>query len=589
MNGFDRSRVTRRQILRGAPVAAIALGLGAGWPARCSGRIYPGAVALGIDLGGLSRASATERLRETLSAFEANAATFQWRDRRWPATAADLGMRVDYDATVRAAWRHGRDSGLLTRYATLVDQRAHRTAVAPILIIDEAVLTAFFDAIDREIARPPKDAQLRLDGRSVTIDPERPGARLKIDVAKRDTIAAVRSLAPTVVELKRQSVMPSITAADLEAVRSKGARLLSDEVTIVNGEAAWSISAEELAEALVFPAIGSPQVVRLDPARLTDALSPIVAEVNHPPHNATLAWDGGLYVLEPGTDGITVDLAQLAEEVAAAATTKERMVTLPVIVTAPAINESNLDTLGITTRLAQGASSFAGSSAARATNVSVAAYFVAQTLVAPGETFSFNEAIGAISVDKGYVEGKIISGDWYASDLGGGVCQVSTTVFRAALLAGLPFAEWHPHSFRLGFYELDGWPPGMDAAIYQPDSPDEWALDLQFTNPTDSWLLVQADIDGETLMVNLFGPPTNYEVDLSDPTFGETIPAPEPIERASSELPSGKREQVQIAQTEVEVTITRGVRQDGDVVQHDTFVSPYAPQAEVWTIGTGDS
>lgn len=588
MNGSDRLRVTRRQLLRGAPVAAIALGLGVGWPARCSGRIYPRTVALGIDLGGLSRSSAIRRLRETLTAFEANAVTFQWRDRRWPATAAELGITVDYDATVNAAWRHGRDSGLLARYAALVDQRGARSSVALELIIDLAVLTGFLNSLDREIAQPPENAELRLDGLRVIIDPERTGARLKIDAAKYDTIAALKSLTPTIVELERQSVMPTITTADLEAAQTDGARLLSDAVTVVYGNTEWAITVEELAGALEFPTAGSRQAVRLDPVKLTDALSPIAAEIDLPPHDPTLAWDDGLYVLEPGSAGITVDVTRLADEVAAAANTKERIVTLPVIPLAPTIDESNLDALGITAHLGRGASSFAGSSAARVTNVSVAAYFVSQTLVAPGAFFSFNDAIGVISLDKGYVEGKIISGDWYTSDLGGGVCQVSTTVFRAALLAGLPFNEWHPHSFRLGFYELDAWPPGMDAAIYQPDSADEWALDLQFTNPTNSWMLVQADIIGDSLVVDLFGSPTNYEVVLSDPAFGETIPAPAPVERASPELPMGQREQVQVAQPGVEVTITRQVFQDREVVRQDTFVSPYAAQAEIWAIGTGD-
>jgi len=282
-------------------------------------------------------------------------------------------------------------------------------------------------------------------------------------------------------------------------------------------------------------------------------------------------------------------LERLATEVVAAAATTEREVALPVMTIPPPIDGTNLEALGINTPLARGQSSFAGSSSARATNVAVAAYFVSQTLVPPGETFSFNDAIGAITVDKGYVEGKIISGDWFTSDLGGGVCQVSTTVFRAALLAGLPFTEWNPHSFRLGFYELDGWPPGMDAAIFQPETPDEWALDLRFTNPTDAWMLVQANIEGKTLVIDLVGAPTRYEVELSEPSFGDLIPAPEPLERHDPEAPAGTRQQVQVAQTGVEVIVTRLVRQDGEVVLDDTFVSPYAPQAEIWSIGASDA
>ncbi len=145
-----------------------------------------------------------------------------------------------------------------------------------------------------------------------------------------------------------------------------------------------------------------------------------------------------------------------------------------------------------------------------------------------GGAFSFNEAIGPKTIANRYVEGKITLGDWFARDLGGGVCQVSTTVFRAALLAGRSFREWHPHSFRLGFYELDGWSPGMDAAIYHSDEAGTASLDHRFANPTDGWLLLRLHVGGNDLGAELYGPSTGYEVRLGDPEFGEPVPPPPP-------------------------------------------------------------
>jgi vancomycin resistance protein YoaR len=165
---------------------------------------------------------------------------------------------------------------------------------------------------------------------------------------------------------------------------------------------------------------------------------------------------------------------------------------------------------------------------------------------------------------------------------------VSTTVYRAALLAGLPFAEWHPHTFRLGFYELDGWPPGIDAAIYQPNTPDEWALDLRFTNPTNAWMLLQLSVDNEHLSAAIYGT-TGYAVDLSEPDFGEQSPVPEPIERPTPDLQPGEREQVQIAQPGIDISITRWVTQGDVLISEDTFYSPYQAQADVYLVGTEGS
>ncbi|MEJ7902141.1 MAG: VanW family protein, partial [Thermomicrobiales bacterium] len=117
--------------------------------------------------------------------------------------------------------------------------------------------------------------------------------------------------------------------------------------------------------------------------------------------------------------------------------------------------------------------------------------------------------------------GKIIQGNWTASDLGGGVCQVSTTVFRAALLSGFKFNEWYAHGWRLAFYEADGSPPGMDAAIYQPNNADEFEKDLVFENPLDSWLLLMMVVDGDTAYAHLYGRDNGWTTEIFEPRVSE--------------------------------------------------------------------
>jgi vancomycin resistance protein YoaR len=237
--------------------------------------------------------------------------------------------------------------------------------------------------------------------------------------------------------------------------------------------------------------------------------------------------------------------------------------------------------------MAEGASSYAGSATERAINVEVSAEKVNHAVIPPGGSLSFLDAVGKISVDAGFVEGKIIADGWYASDIGGGVCQVSTTVYRAALLAGLPFAEWHPHGFRVGFYELDGWPAGMDAAIYQPNNDGEWALDLIVTNPTDAWILLQMTTADQVVTASLYGPDTGYQVELSDVELSNPTEPSAPLERKSADLPAGERQQTQQAQPGITATLVRRVMQDGELVSEDTFVSVYAPVADAFVVGTG--
>lgn len=126
---------------------------------------------------------------------------------------------------------------------------------------------------------------------------------------------------------------------------------------------------------------------------------------------------------------------------------------------------------------------------------------------------------------------------------------------------------------------------GYGAAIYQPNTPDEWELDLVFTNPTDTWMLLQMRVTGDQVVAELYGMETRHDVRISDPTMGDPIPVPEPVERLSADLTPGEREPSQTAQTGIEVAVTREVRVDGIVILEETYVSPCEPQPEVWLVG----
>jgi vancomycin resistance protein YoaR len=365
--------------------------------------------------------------------------------------------------------------------------------------------------------------------------------------------------------------------------------LIGQPVTIIAGDQHWAVSEHQLAAALRLPEDTVNGIPTIDPDALLPDLTQIQEELGQSPKDAVVGWDNGLYVLEDGTDGVEVDLASLSEAIAAAATTEQRTVEVSLLPIKPTVHRGNLDTLGITTRLGTGSSSFAGSDDARAENLRVGAFWVDQTLIPPRSSFSFNEALGPISLDRGYVEGKIIADNWYESDIGGGVCQVSTTVFRAALYAGLEFQEWHPHSFRLGFYELEDWPPGMDAAIYVPNTPDETELDLVFANPTDSWLLLQLGINGDRLTAEIIGPNTGYDVEIAAPQVSDPIAPPAPEERVDPDLAAGDRVMAQTEKPGYEVTMRRVVKLGADTIADNTFYSYYFPQPEVWQVSPANA
>jgi len=573
-----------RRSLVGAAVVATGLGAGIALPSRSRGQFYPGAKVEGIDLSEMTRDQGEAALRASFASFEQHALTYSFHDTQWKPSLRDLGMALDYDAMLDNAWAQGRDDGVIGRYAVLLDQAPDRNATIAITL-ESAILDAFLAKIATEIDTPARNARLIRRSGQIDVLEDETGTHLDTATAVEETIASVTAAKTGEVELRTVPVPPEVTAADLEGSKEDAIVLIGTPMTVRSGDRSWELTTDQLTAALIIP---KGEDASLDPARLEAPLNAIAEESYVGPTNAVLGWDGGLYVIEEDIPGAEADRAGLASLVIAAApTTDQRTVELPLTPIPAEVRADNLDELGIVDFIASGSSSFAGSSAERAENVRVAAGHVSYALVGPGQNLSFNDALGPISLDNGYVEGKIIRGDWTASDLGGGVCQVSTTVFRAAFFAGFRFEEWNPHSWRLAFYEADGSPPGLDASIYQPNSPEEWELDLVIMNPFDAWLLLQMVVDGDTVTAQLYGAASPYAVEVGSPVISPPVEPGPPVTREKPELPRGTRNKVQNTAPGYTVQVSRRVLEGETVVSEGVFESIYQPQPEVWEVGPG--
>ncbi|CAM3223060.1 Vancomycin resistance protein [Deinococcus saxicola] len=230
--------------------------------------------------------------------------------------------------------------------------------------------------------------------------------------------------------------------------------------------------------------------------------------------------------------------------------------------------------------LASGQSSFAGSPGFRVHNIRTGAERMQGTWVAPGKTFSFNALIGPINSATGFQPGYVVTGNTLSTEDGGGICQVSTTVFRAAFNAGLPITERHEHSYLVGYYEE----PGLDAAVYAPSK------DLRWKNDTAAPLLVQTDRDlkAETLTVSLFGANDGRRVRISEPVISARKPAPDPTFMLDRELETGAARRVDMPAAGMRAVVTRTLTfTDGKQRQED-FVSRYKAWGGVFAVAPGD-
>jgi len=354
-------------------------------------------------------------------------------------------------------------------------------------------------------------------------------------------------------------------------------------------ERTWTVERQQLASAVVIEQRKAGEQVeltaRFDSSKFTALFTTIGREINRKAQDATFDYDiktGRLTPTRVSLDGRTVDVAENVKRLAAAAASDVRSVQLVVATTRPAVQVDQAAAMGIKEPVGQGVTTFAGSSESRAHNIRLAASKIDNAIIPPGATFSLLTALGPITADAGYQEGFAIVGESTVQDVGGGVCQVATTVFRAAFFAGLPIVERNPHRYLIPRYFIKGGPHGLDAAIYDP------GRDLRFKNSTEYFLIVKTDAsDAANFTVTLYGTKPGWTVTMDEPVIkpGAT-PGPRLPDIEDPNKPVGYRVLAQAAVAGESVSITRVVKQGNTVISRDVFNTTYYPASEQWIVGT---
>ena len=591
----DTQRRVRRvftRALTGVALSALLFVLVlVGFRLMFGGKIYPAISSAGVALGGMPRDEATAALGARTDELNADSVTFTFQGQEFQPTLAELGVSFDTNRTLAEAYSYGRESSAVDRLRVAGGLLRTDHQVPLYASIDYATLNGWFDQLDQQLGLVPHDAYLVVDGTDVSITPEVEGTVVDRDVTTSEILASVTDLVRARVDLPVATWVPSVRSGDLQAVQQQANAALAKPVRISFGDQSWTLQPDELSQFLVQDndksRSGADAVsLRVDETALADYLSvQYAADIYLAPVDAQVGWNEGPVSVVYSTDGHEMRPAEFAQQVAASLLTDHGDVAIPVNVLKPQIDSNNLGALDITTKLGRGTSNYGGSDYGRATNIGVGANLLNGTLVAPGATFSFNHSIGVITQDLGYVEARVIEAERIGKGIGGGICQVSTTVFRAALLAGLPIAEWWPHAQRIGFYERDGWGPGYDASILQPDADPFSGGDLKFENPTKGWLLIESYVDGTHVIVQIYGQDTGWDVTVGDPVESDPIPPDGDIEVVNPAMQAGCVVHTELPLDGLSVSFTRTVDdKNGALLWQYTFSTYFAPNGNVYVV-----
>ncbi|MER3410302.1 MAG: hypothetical protein C4306_09440 [Thermoleophilia bacterium] len=537
-------------------------------------RLADGERIAGIDVGGLSVAEARRLLKLREAASASRPLVVKAGDRSYRVRPGDVGLRIDWRAAVEEARQQADGFGPLRGFRRMLIS-LFGVEVTPTARVDRGALSATLDRMARTVDVPHRDASLRLRGLEPRIVPGRPGRVLDRRRAGEAIVAALASLdrQPLVLPLRVDPVR--VSARALLPVARRVRRALSAPVVLALGPASYRVSPSRLARLLDLPA-GGERALRIGGTQADAFFRALDKKVSRPSRDAQFrVLPGGKVEVVPHVDGRVLDVPRTASALLAAALSPRRRVAEMVVVAKPpALTTERARAMGIKELVGSYTTTYGGVPN-RIHNVQLVSDLIDNTLIPPGKTFSFNQTTGARTPEKGFLSAPVIVNGELQTALGGGVCQVSTTVFNAAYEAGLKITERTNHALYISHY-----PQGRDATVDYP------GLDLKFVNDTGRWLLLRAFVSASTLTVNLYGTDPGRKVVSEVSPLRVTGPPPL-VEIKDPTLPKGEKVVVEPGSPSLATSVHRRVyTREGKLLYDDVWYSSYRGEKRIVRVGT---
>jgi vancomycin resistance protein YoaR len=498
-----------------AVVALILVGVGYAF-AGAENTLAPGTEIGGVDVGGMSVGGARALLERRAASLANVPVTFVAAGRAWRIRPYELGVTGDWEAAVDAAHDDAGGFGFVRGYRRLA-LAVFPDRISPTAHAYDAAVAYEVGLLAKAIDRPARDARLAKRELRFAVVPGQDGVQLDQSGAARVIVHALAGFGRAPVALPVRLTHPRLVAADLQAARALDQQIVSAPVTLVLGGKSRQLSRWQLAAMLLLqrdahakPALGGPAA--------NAYFAKLDRTVSHPPRDATWAVDGSRVRLVAAQPGIGLYVLQTTQAVLRAAQLPTgRVAHLVVGRVAPKRSTAAARAMGIT-GVVGSYETFYGGVPNRIHNVDLVSHLIDDKLIAPGATFSFNQTTGDRTAAKGFLVAPVIINGELGTGLGGGVCQVSTTVFNAAYEAGLPITARTNHALYISHYPL-----GRDATVDYPDT------DLKFVNDTPHWLLLRTFVGYSSLVVSLYGTPQHRRVvSIAAPL---RVTSPPPVKR----------------------------------------------------------
>jgi vancomycin resistance protein YoaR len=518
----------------------------------------PNMEVAGADVGGLDAGGVRARVAEvaeTLGAREiefarpgigaepALALTF---------TIADLGYEVDVDATAEAVLHHGRQGNPVHAVGDQIRATFDTIRVHPVETLDQAVFDAWVRRTAAALSTEPVEGDVVFDGARVVATLPSPGGEVVEEDLAFQASAALGSADPGMILVATRVSLPETTEEGVEDARLQAEAVVSGPVELTRGGASVVFTPGDLGR--IFHVDRAPVdatdefVLVPDPAVVQEVAADQIDAVDSDPVDAHFEISGDRILIIPGRKGFAFDPELAADQLLAIATTPTRTAELDGRTLAPEFTVADAEALHIDERVAT-FTTYHPCCEPRVTNIHRIADILHGTVIAPGETFSVNQAVGMRTEENGFVAAPAIRNGEFVEEVGGGISQFATTMFNAIFFGGYDFVEYKAHSYYFSRYPL-----GREATV-------SWTSpDLAFRNDSDSGILVRTSYTSTSITVIFYG---HVDVEI-DSTTGEpfNFTEPETTCKENPDLAPG------------EVVETQEGHRGYDVVVHRIFEYP---------------
>lgn len=549
-------------------------------------RFYPHTLAAGQDISGLTKQQANDLLLAHWNNLAEQGWTFQAQTKAttiYPTAGLTEGapplISFDSIATINQAWENNRADLWWQKLHKIITGWLFGRRTKAVIAINEKLLTQELQTNFQPLitASQPAKITVHQDG-TYQITPETVGQII-------DYPSGLKELGQQLLELQQKPITLSINddqpliqqslVGNLQPAIEQYLSLAPIKLTASSSD--WSINRAALANWLALEVQAGQITVGPASSSISQYLTTELAtEIDQEPQAGQFQRSGGrLTQFRPGKDGQKLNIASSSEAISQALRLGTSTVQLIIDEIKNPLNDSDPASLGIVNLLGTGTSNFAGSPANRIHNIKVGTNQISGQLIAPGAEFSVVKTLGDISAATGYKQELVIKQNKTVPEYGGGLCQVGTTVFRAALASGLPITQRQNHSYRVSYYE----PAGTDAAVYDP-----WP-DLRFVNDTNNYILILGEIAGNQLSFSVWGTKDGRVAQQTKPTIYNIVKPPAKQIIETDTLPAGQIKCTEKAHNGADAYFDYSVTYASGETKSKRFSSHYVPWREVCLIG----